>query len=70
MLYELRRFQKPSISTENNVAQNALWLHSVFSNYGGKTKFQLVYSSKYLRYLSMATIEMKVILLEVEYFST
>jgi len=43
MLYKLRRFHKPSISTENNVAQNALWLHSVFSNYGGKTKFQMLF---------------------------
>jgi len=51
---------KPNISTENNVAQNTLWLHCVFSNYGCKTKFQIGYSLKYLCYLSMAIVEIEV----------
>ena len=52
MLYELRRFHKLSISTENNVAQNTQWLHCAVSNYRGKTKFQ-IYSSKYLHFLPL-----------------
>jgi len=43
MLYERRRFLKLSISTENNIAQNTLWLHCSVSNYGGKTKFQMLF---------------------------
>jgi len=56
MPYELRRFHK--FSTENNVAQNTLWLFCVFASYGGKTKFQIL--CKILAFLSMLRIEMKV----------
>jgi len=55
MLQELQRFHKSCISTENNVAQNTLWLHCVFPTM--EVKPNLKYSSKYLRFLSMATIE-------------
>jgi len=43
MLYELQRFHQHNISTENNVAQNTLWLHCAFSNYGGETKLQILF---------------------------
>ena len=43
MLYELRRFHKLSISTENKVVHNTLRLHCVVFNYGGETKFQILF---------------------------
>jgi len=48
----------PSISKENNVAQNTLWLHCVFPTM--EVKPNLKYSSKYLRFLSTATVEMEI----------
>jgi len=53
---ELRRFHK--LGTENNVAQNTLWLLCAFASYGGKTKFQMLF--KILAFLSILGIETKV----------
>jgi len=61
MLYELSRFHKLSISTKST-----LWLHCVFSKYGGKNKFNI------LVFLVDGNNRNKsiIILLEVEYVST
>jgi len=40
---ERRRFNKLSISTENNIAQNTLWLHCSISHSRGKTKFPMFF---------------------------
>jgi len=68
MPYELRRFHQ--LSTENNVAQNTVWLHCAFADYGIKTKFQILF--KILAFLvhDKNRNESIIIPLQVEYVST
>jgi len=56
MLYELQKFHQ--LSTENNVAQTHYGFSVLFPSV--EVKSESKYSSKYLRFLSMVRIEMKV----------
>ena len=55
---QLQRFH--GLSTENNVAQNALCLLNAIADYRGKAIFQIVFRRQYLQFLSIVRIEMKV----------
>jgi len=63
-------FTNSSSAAKTTLAQNTLWLHCAFSNYGGETKFEILLEILALIVHGEKRNKSILILLQIEYVFT